>query len=129
MRAKDFIAEGTEIFVGDGDVIAKRIAKFGGPIIQMFITKDEWESIKGQQANTEMHEYDVATAETIINDMVKRGATVKWKTAADFNKDARDLESHRFRNDPEVAHGFDSSIQQAKDKARDVTKSTLKTIK
>jgi len=129
MKIFEFIIEGTEIFAGDGEVFAKRISKQGGPVIQMFITKDEWEYIKGQQANTEMMSYDLSTAEMIIKDMVKNGATVNWKTAADFNKDARDLESHRFANDPEVKHGFNQAAGTARSKAKDLTKAGMKVIK
>lgn len=133
MKSAEFITEGTEIFVGDDDtfapVIAKRIAKRGGPIIQMYITKAEWEQVKNQPANTETYEYDVATAETIITDMVSRGAKVVWKTAADFNRDARELETHRFRNDPDVAHGFDKAIDDTRTKAKHMAKSGLTSIK
>ena len=129
MKSAEFITEGTEIFIGDdsavGPVIAKRIAKRGGPIVQMYITKDEWNQIKNEPANTETYEYDVATAETIINDMVSHGSTVKWKTAADFNRDARELENHRFRNNPDVAHGFDAAIDDTRTKAKHIAKSGL----
>lgn len=130
MRAKEFITEGTEIFVhGDDrhgdDIIAKRTSRGRGnpPAIRMLITKDEWEAIKGMQANTETMDYDVATAEMIINDMVKQGGEVIWKTAADWNKDARDMETHRF------ADMLGPSIQKARDKARATTKQGMKVVK
>jgi hypothetical protein len=130
MRAKDFITEGTEIFIhGDhrhGDnVIAKRTSRGAGkpPAIRMFVTKDEWKGIKDKQANTETMEYDVATAEMIIKDMVKAGGEVIWKTAADWNQDARDIESHRF------ADMLGGLADQYRGKAKAVSKSELKTIK
>ena len=128
MKSAEFITEGTEIFVGDGEVIAKRISRRGGPEVQMFITKDQWEQIKNQPANTETMDYDVATADTIIKDMVSRGSKVKWKTAADFNQDARDMEQHRFRNDPDVAHGFDSAIADTRSKAKHMAKSGISAV-
>ena len=129
MKSAEFITEGTEIFVDGGEVIAKRISRRDGPEIQMFISKEQWEQVKNQPANTETHEYDVATAETIIKDMVNHGSTVKWKTAADLNRDARELENHRFRNDPDVSHGFDRAIDDTRSKARDAAKSGLTSIK
>ena len=128
MRAQEFITEGTEIFVGD-DVFAKRLSTREGPIVQMFITKDEWDAIKGEQANTETMGYDIATAEMIVKDMVNKGATVKWKTAADFNKDARDLENHRFANDPEVAGGFAQAADTARGKAKATNKANIGVVK
>jgi len=130
MKSNEFMTEGTEIFAADGNVFAKRSSRGRGkpPAIRMLITKDEWEDIKGQRANTETHAYDIATAEMIIKDMVSKGAEVIWKTAADFNKDARELQNHRFRNDPEVAGHFDTSISQAQDKAKATTKSNLRTV-
>ena len=133
MKASEFITEGTEIFINrDGReyIFAKRIAQGHGkgPAVLMFITKDEWEQIKNQRANTETLGYDVATADMIVKDMVKKGSAVIWKTAAEFNADARELENHRFRNDPEVSQGFDQSIDDSRSKASAVTKSSIKSI-
>ena len=131
MRALEFIIEGTEIFVGDDYVFAKRMArgKSKGPAIQMLITKNEWENIKHQQANTDRHNYDVATAEMIVKDMVNQGAEVIWKTAAEFNQDARDLENHRFKDHPDVGYGLSQMAAGDRRNAKQTNKSSLKTIK
>ena len=79
MRDKEFIVEGTEIHTADGEVFAKRTSRGKGnpPAVRMFITKDEWENIKGQQANTETMDYDVATAESAADSRNKAKAVSK----------------------------------------------------
>ena len=130
MRANDFITESTDLFVDGGDVIAVKssLGRHNGSIVTMKITKDEWEAVKNLPANTETMDYDLATAESIIRDWTSRGAKIKWKTAAEFNADARAMQNHRFRNDPEVAGNFDAGIQQAQDQARATSKSNLRTV-
>ena len=116
----------TELIVND-KIVATR--SFGGidrgVLVNMNVTKDEWEQVKKQLANTDTQAFDVATAEMIVRDWVKQGATVTWKTAKDWNEQARDLENHRFRDE---VQGFDSAIDTAKDNARSTMRSTLKTV-
>ena len=128
MKLTELLNEGTELELHDGTVIAKRVSLRDGPAVQMFVTKDRWNEIKNQQANIEGQSYDLATAESIVNDWVKDGAEVQWKTAADFNKDARDLEQHRFRNDPNLRQAFDQEIDRSRSAARDVTRRSLRTV-
>ena len=119
----------TELTVGD-DVVAVRSwgGKDRGALVTMMVSKEQWEFVKDKLAQTETGDYDIATAEGIVRDWASRGATIIWKTAADFNRDARELEQHRFRHDPEVAGGFDSAIQTSRDKAKSTTKASLKTV-
>jgi len=130
MKSAEFIVEGTEIVVGD-QVVAKRSARGGdlGPAIHMAVTKDEWDRVKGQRANTDIQSYDIATAETIVNDMVKQGGEIIWKSAAEYNADARELENHRFRNNADVQSGFAAAINSTRDNASATAKASLSRIK
>ena len=100
-----------------------------GTIITMMVTKDQWEEVKHRLAQTDGGTYDIATAEAVVRDWMNQGATIVWKSAADFNKQARDLKQHRFRNDPRVASNFDAAIDSASSSAKDTMRSTLKSIK
>lgn len=129
MKIREILFESTELYAGNEPVAVRSSqGRNKPPRITMLITKDEWNKIKHHQASTDTMDYDVATAEMVINDWVKRGGEVYWKTATDWNREARYLEKHRFRDDPEVSDHFDSSISSARDKARSTVKSTLKSI-
>jgi len=117
----------TELIVNDKPIALRQWGgKDRGVIVTMLVTKDEWNAVKNSMANTDRFEFDVATAEMIVKDWISLGASVIWKGAADWNKEARELEQHRFRDE---VPGFDTHIQTAKDNARSTMRSTLKTIK
>ncbi len=126
----NFLIESTPVYTEDGTQVAVRSSQGAGkpPRVTMLVSKKQWEAIKNQPANTETMEYDVATAETIIKDWSARGAEIYWKSAADHNKEARDLENHRFRNDPTVSAQFDASIDNVRSKARDTMKNNLRAV-
>jgi hypothetical protein len=131
MKASEFIIESTELALDDGTQIAVRsyLGRGNGTGVTMLVTKDVWNAVKNQFANTETMQYDLATAETIVNDWVRTGSKVIWKTAADLNREARELENHRFRNDPSVSRHFDSGIAKARDQAKATSRAEFKTIK
>ncbi len=130
MRAKEFLNESTQLYLNSGDSVAVRssLGLGKGTRVTMLITKDQWDAVKNQHANTETMDYDIATAEMIVKDWVNKGSKVYWKTAADWNREARELQNHRFRDDPEVSDKFDTMINKAKVDARSTTKNTLKTV-
>ena len=132
MKAREFIIEGTELFINDdtrdGYVFAKRtsLGLGKGTALRMFITQDEWADIKNLQANTETRDYDIATADMIVKDMIKNGSKLVWKTAADFNADAREMENHRFAKDmPGV---FQAQADKSRSQAKSVAKSSIKPV-
>jgi len=130
MDLLSFMVESTPVYTEDGTQVAVRssLGLGKGFKVTMLVSKDEWEDIKSQPANTEDMRYNIATAGSIIDDWEKNGAEIYWKTAADHNREARDLENHRFRNDPEVSARFDASISDARDKGRSAMKDNLRTV-
>lgn len=121
--------ESTTIHTKDGTQVAVSRYQKGQQVITMLVSKDEYEALKNQQATTDNGgSADIATAETIINDWVDNGAEVYWKTAADHNRIARDLENHRFRNNPEVSQNFDAHIDDSRSKARQAMKDNMRAV-
>jgi len=133
MKASEFITEGTELVIQDesrdGFVFAKRtsLGRGNGTALRMFITKDEWEDIKHMQANLETGGYDLATAEMLVKDLIAKGSQLVWKTAADFNADAREMENHRFAKD--MPDAFQAIADKSRNQAKAVAKSSIKPIK
>ena len=117
----------TELVVQD-KIIAVRNAARGGPVVNMQVTKKHWEHFKNKQANTDRMDYDLATANTIVRDWVNQGATVKWKTAKDWNDMARELENHRFRNHPD-APNFSKGIADVKRNASETMRDMINIVK
>lgn len=130
MDILSIILESTAVYTEDGTQVAVKssLGSGKGQKVTMLVSKEEWEQIKNHAANTEDMEYDVATAESIIKDWTNRGMKIYWKTAADHNREARDLENHRFRNDPDVAAQFDAGIENARGKARSTMKNNLRAV-
>jgi len=130
MKSTEFITEATQMSLADGSPVAVKssLGRNKGYKVTMLVTKEVWEVIKDEQANTEMYEYDVATADSIVQDWVNNGAKLVWKSAADWNKEARDLENHRFRKDADTKDYFNAGIDTAKDNARSTSKTNLRTV-
>ena len=130
MNLSNIINESMPVYTEDGTQVAVKssLGLGKGQKVTMLVSKEDWEAIKNQPANTEDMEYDVATAESIIKDWADRGAEIYWKTAADFNKEARDLENHRFRKDPELSAEFDAGISNARDNARATMKNNMRAV-
>jgi len=130
MDILSIITESMPVYTEDGTQVAVKssLGLGKGQRVTMLVSKEEWEQIKNQPANTEDMEYDVATAESIIKDWKNRGMEIYWKTAADHNREARDLENHRFRNDPDVSANFDAGIETARGKGRSAMKNNLRTV-
>ena len=130
MNLSNIINESMPVYTEDGTQVAVKssLGLGKGQRVTMLVSKEEWEAIKNQPANTEDMEYDVATAESIIKDWAARGMEIYWKTAADHNREARDLENHRFRNDPDVSANFDAGIENARSNARSTMKGNLRAV-
>ena len=128
MRTIQHLNESTGVFTDDGEQVAVRSWRKGGARVTMLVTKDDWEQLKGQRAHPEDNPTMVATAGAIVDDWEKSGAEIYWKTAADYNREARELENHRFRNDPDVAGQFDAGIDAARSNAKTTTKNTLRAV-
>jgi len=120
--------ESTAVYTDDGTQVAVRSYRKDGPRVTMLVTKDDWEQMKQQRAHPEDNPTMVATAGSIVDDWEKSGAEIYWKSAADYNQEARDMENHRFRNDPDVSSHFDNSINTARDSARSTMKNNLRTV-
>jgi len=130
MKSIDFIPESTQMSLTDGSPIAVKssLGAGKGSRITMLIQKNVWNAIKHEQANTERMEYDMATAESIIRDWVSNGAQLYWKSAADYNREARDLKNHRFRNDADLKDKFDNGVYTARQNANIAAKSSLSIV-
>jgi len=130
MKMLKSLFESTGAYTEDGTQFAVRssLGWGNGTRVTMLVSKEEWEDLKNQPANTETMEYDVATAATIVDNWEKTGSEIYWKTAADFNREARDLENHRFRNDPEVSANFDAGIKDARGNAKRTMKNNLRAV-
>ena len=130
MNLSNIISESTPVYTEDGTQVAVKssLGLGKGQKVTMLVSKEDWEAIKDQPANTEDMAYDVATAESIIKDWASRGHEIYWKSAADFNKEARDLENHRFRKDPEVSAHFDAGIENARGNARATMKNNMRAV-
>jgi len=130
MKSTDFITESTQMSLADGSPVAVKSSQGRGkpPLVTMLVSKKVWDAIKDEQANDEMMQYDIATAEMIIRDWKNKGAEVYWKTAADHNREARELEQHRFRNDPEVSGNFDNMIDKSRGDAKDTAAAGMQVV-
>ena len=119
---------GTELVVNDKVIATRNAAGGGKTVVNMNVTKPQWQEYKTQRANTDRMEYDVATAEAIVKDWVRKGATIRWKTAKDWNQSARELENHRFRKDPNVP-SFEKSVDNAKQNAHSSMRDIMNVVK
>jgi len=130
MKSTEFITESTQLSLADGSPVAVKSSQGRGkpPLVTMLVSKKVWDAIKDEQANDEMMQYDIATAEMVIRDWKDKGAEVYWKTAADHNREARELEQHRFRNDPEVSGNFDNMIDKSRGDAKDTAKAGMQVV-
>ena len=108
----------------NGEVVAVRFwgGTARGCVVEMQVTKTEWEQVKFAQASRDDQGPMVASAEMVVQSMCEDSNVERtWKTPAQFNADAREAEQHRFAASmPEFfGHVAQASRERAKEAARE----------
>lgn len=103
-----------------------------GACLDMLVTELEWNQRKREYAEDEFgYPFDLPmTAEKLLQVYVeKTGAKPRFKSASEWNDQARELENHRFRDDHRLRECLREAAFDARNAARDTLSSGLKLVK
>lgn len=117
----------TELTTHTGEPVATRTygGMSRGMVVLVHLTKEEFKAYAGQLASVEGVDDPEVTCAQVVGAWVMSGANVEYATPELLNKQARDLENHRFNGSVEA---LSTLAAEMRDRARQATRDSLRVV-